>query len=536
MRNDLRRECSHIWVVDCSPEGHQPAVATRIFQGVQHPVCIVLAARPAGKDEKKPAEVLFRSLERGPREDKFAEIAKITLGSSGWDLGFDGWRDPFLPRAGGTWAAFPALQDLFIYDGSGVMPGRTWVIAPDQASLADRWNALMKETDPARKELLFHPHLRGGKPGDKHTNKTVGATLPRISSSLETVATETGPITTPLRYSFRTFDRQWIIPDARLINQPNPTLWSTRSNTQIYLTVLQAHSPTSGPALSFCADVPDLDHYHGRGGRVFPLWQDAAGSNPNPKPALLKHLEKVYGAKVSAEDLMAYIAALVAHSDFTSRFAEDLRQPGLRVPITEDSKLFAKTAELGREVIWLHCYGERMSDPQNGRPIGAPRLPTAERPTIPTGGVIPGAPGPLPDEMDYDPAKKRLVVGTGYVDNVTQAVWEYEISGKNVLRQWFSYRKRDRSRPLIGDKRPPSPLGGLQSDHWLSEYTKNLIDILNVLGWAIKLEPKQRDLLDRVLAGPLLDRSTLDTAGALTSPPKLKGSKKIAKSNQPNLI
>jgi len=50
MRADLRRDCSKIWVIDCSPEGHQPVVNTRIFEGVQHPVCIVLAARAAGKD------------------------------------------------------------------------------------------------------------------------------------------------------------------------------------------------------------------------------------------------------------------------------------------------------------------------------------------------------------------------------------------------------------------------------------------------------------------------------------------------------
>ncbi len=45
MRDDLRRTCSDIWVIDCSPEGHQPDVPTRIFQGVQQPVCVVLAAR-----------------------------------------------------------------------------------------------------------------------------------------------------------------------------------------------------------------------------------------------------------------------------------------------------------------------------------------------------------------------------------------------------------------------------------------------------------------------------------------------------------
>jgi len=537
MRDDLRRECSHVWVIYCSPEGHQPEVATRIFQGVQQPVCIVLAARPRGKDGKNPAELMYRSLAPGRREDKFTELSKITLSVPGWDKGFDGWRDPFLAKSAGACAAFAALEDLFIYNGSGVMPGRTWVIAPDQGSLADRWGRLTKESDPARKELLFHPHLRGGKPGDKHVNKTTKVALPGISSSLKTVATDTGPVTTPIRYPFRSFDRQWIVPDVRLINQPNPTLWSMHSAKQVYLTALIAHSPTSGPALSFCANVPDLHHYKGSfGGRTFPLWRDAAGVSSNVKPALLKHLGTVYGTAVSAEDVMAYIAALVAHPDFTSRFAENLRQPGLRVPITEDAGLFAEAAALGREVIWLHCYGERMANPGNGRPSGPPRLPAAERPTIPSGGEIPGAPEPLPEKMDYDASKNRLLVGKGYIDNVTKAVWDYEVSGKNVLRQWFSYRRRDRSRPLIGDKRPPSPLDSIQPDHWLSEYTKDLIDLLNVLGWVVKLEPKQKDLLDRIVAGPLLDRDTLDSAGALTGPPKVKGAKKRAASNQPSLI
>jgi predicted helicase len=47
MRADLRRETDEIWVVDCSPEGHQPPVGSRVFQAVQQPVCIVLAVRLA---------------------------------------------------------------------------------------------------------------------------------------------------------------------------------------------------------------------------------------------------------------------------------------------------------------------------------------------------------------------------------------------------------------------------------------------------------------------------------------------------------
>ena len=33
MRDYLRQTCDDIWVVDCSPEGHQPKVNTRVFQG-----------------------------------------------------------------------------------------------------------------------------------------------------------------------------------------------------------------------------------------------------------------------------------------------------------------------------------------------------------------------------------------------------------------------------------------------------------------------------------------------------------------------
>ena len=192
-------------------------------------------------------------------------------------------------------------------------------------------------------------------------------------------------------------------------------------------------------------------------------------------------------------------------------------RPGLRVPLTADAKLFAKAAALGREVIWLHTYGERFADPQAGRPSGAPRM-QDNAATIPRGGTIPGAPEPLPDDMHYDAAKRRLHIGKGYIDNVAPEVWAYEVSGMNVLRQWFSYRKRDRKRPIIGDRRPPSPLGDIQPDHWPHEYTSDLLDLLNVLGRLVLLEPQQAALLDEILAGPLIDRATLTAAGALQAP------------------
>jgi hypothetical protein len=511
MRADLRATCSEIWVVDCSPEGHQPEVATRIFQGVQQPVCIVLTARKLSKSEKEPARVRFHALPKGRREDKFIALGKLSLGGANWvDCPAD-WRDPFLPAATGAWATFPALKDFFIYDGSGVMPGRTWIIAPDVESLNAKWTRITGEKDATKKELLFHPH----EGGDKTVSKKAKDGLTGHEFRSEAVKDDKKPAIVPARYALRSFDRQWIIPDSRLINRPNPTLWNAYSGRQIHLTAPEDRTPTAGPAFTLTGLIPDLHHYHGRGGRVFPLWRDRAAEEPNIKPVLLAHLAKVYGLEVKAEDVMAYLAAVMAHPAFTARFKADLIRPGLHVPLTADAKLFAEAVALGSEVIWLHCYGERFADPAAGRPRQAPRLPKESAPSIPKAGEIPGAPEPLPETMDYDPATRRLKIGKGYVENVTPEMWAYEVSGKQVLWHWFSYRRRDRSRPIIGDRRPLSPLDKIQPDHWLPEYTSDLLDLLNVLGRLIALEPRQGDLLDRICAGRLRSADELRDASAL---------------------
>jgi hypothetical protein len=88
--------------------------------------------------------------------------------------------------------------------------------------------------------------------------------------------------------------------------------------------------------------------------------------------------------------------------------------------------------------------------------------------------------------------------------------------------QWFSYRKRDRERPIIGDRRQPSPLGDIQPDHWLPEYTTELLNVLNVLGMLIDLEPAQDVLLEEVCSGKLISDDELKAEGAFVSPAKSK--------------
>lgn len=514
MRADLRSQCDDIWVIDCSPEGHQPEVATRIFEGVQQPICIVLASRSRTLGEGT-ARVRYRALAKGRREEKFAELKTIALSGKGWsDCPSEG-RAPFLPEMGGGWANFAALDQVIGYTGPGIKAGRTWVIAPDSETLERRWNSLVSEPSASKRGILFE-----NKPGDRHVTRSAKALAGQHGDlkSIEALIEERQHATTsvqaandlailpPARFGYRSFDRQWIIPDSRVIDRHRPNLWATQSHSQVYLTGLMAHSPSSGPGIAFSALLPDQHHYKGSfGGSVFALWKNTAATESNIFPAVVALLAKAFGAPVDPVDIFAYVAALLAHPVYTASFAEDLVRPGLRVPLTADAALFAEAAKLGREVIRLHTFGERFATEDPPRP---PRVGEGG-PTQPKDGAIPSTPEGFPDTLEYDAARRRLLVGTGFIDNVPPAVWAYEVSGKQVLRQWFSYRRKNRERPLIGDKRPPSPLGDIQPDRWLPEYTSELINVLNVLALLVELEPKQADLLKRICDGPLIPVSKL---------------------------
>ncbi|WEF24298.1 hypothetical protein [Paracoccus sp. S3-43] len=123
------------------------------------------------------------------------------------------------------------------------------------------------------------------------------------------------------------------------------------------------------------------------------------------------------------------------------------------------------------------------------------------------------AKGPAPDHQAPNHLTQLVDDIDGFVDNVSPEVHAYEVSGKNILDQWFSYRRLDRTRPMIGDRRPPSPLDKVQPDSWPSSYTEDLLNLLHVLTLLTQLEPDQAELLDRVCSGPLISAKTLRTQG-----------------------
>ena len=258
---------------------------------------------------------------------------------------------------------------------------------------------------------------------------------------------------------------------------------------------------TSGPGVVFSALIPDFDHFKGsEGGRTLPyLYPDGT---PNIAPGLISALSSALNSKVSADDMLAYVAAVVASPAFTELFAEELATPGIRIPITADAALWSRAVTQGKEVIWLHTYGEAFSG--QGRPVSDIRLPSTDsrRPLSKTPVTS------MPESISYDDNKEMITLGDGQFGPVPRQVWEYAVGGKNVIKSWFNYRKKD-----PGGKKT-SPLDKDHATTWDSDWTTEFIDLLTVLTRLTVLEPDQRELLARILAGPLLSATDLRVRGA----------------------
>lgn len=497
MRRYLRERCEEGWVIDCTPEGHQPDVATRIFPGVQQPIAIGIFTRKPDTDPNTPARIRYRSV-HGRQAAKFDELKRIDIDDADWEDCPDGWTAPFLPVGGDEWESGPLLGDIMPWQSPGVTPSRTWVYAPLPETLVQRWDRIVA-ADPVTKQGMFLKtrdatleKLRPGLPGHPHEF------LPFME--------ERGDAPAPVPVAYRSFDRQHLLPDDRLIDTPRTALWVTAGNHQIYATELHSEAIRPGPALTFAAFIPDKHHFKGSGsGRVLPLYASADTSRPNIAPGLLDHLTTTLGCPVAPEDLLSYIAAVTAHPGFYQRFEEDLRTPGIRVPLTADPQVWADAVDIGRRVLRLHTRGQRFN------PDGqAPRAADEVRPLL----QQPISDSPMPDDLSYDPKTRELHIGEGVIAPVDPRVIDYEVSGMNVLRKWFGYRRA--TRPQARGEQ--SPLDDIRPTSWPPEYTSDLLDLLNVLTLLVEIEPEQADLLETVMAGQRITVDDLTTAGVLPVP------------------
>jgi hypothetical protein len=489
MRQRMREAFDELWILDLEGDNLGARKTENVF-AIQTPVCIATGIRLAAKKKNALAKVRYARI-TGTREEKLAKLKGIDrFGDVVWDDCFDGATEPMLPKRIGNYFAWPLLTDLWAWQGCGVKFERNWPIGETRELLEARWRALLTAA-PEEKPTLFRED------DDRKVSRQYTALRPPRERLREIAKlTKDTPPLEIVRYGFRTLDRQYALADNRIGGRMNPALWLALGEKQTFLTSLLTGVLGIGPAAIATANIPDLHHFRGSfGGRdVIPLWRDADGTQPNLPVGLLDVLTMAQGTTVSAEDFFAYTYVVLSAPGYVETFSEELTNPGPRLPVTRDTALFTRAVALGKRLLFLHTYGKRFLP--SGAQCG--QIPAG---TAKCNNGIPTKPADYPEEFSWKegatPTESVLRVGAGEFAPVSRAVWEFSVSGYEVVKSWLGFRMKQRS------GRKSSPLDDIRPAAWTAALTTELLELLWVLEATIATQPEMNTLLSEILAAPL---------------------------------
>jgi hypothetical protein len=502
MREKMRRECDEIWILDLGGEGRGTRQTDNVF-AIQIPVAIAVAVRSKETRKNTPAKVHYARVD-GTRDAKLSALDAIRDSATiKWQKCPSDWQSAFRPAGKGEYFSYPPLTDLMPLQLSGAMPGRTWVIAPEVGLLRHRWETLCATKSESR-SVFFKESPTGRKVSESprqllsEDNRltpivklSLGAAMPNI-----------------VRYMFRSFDRQYLIADARVLDRPGPTLWEAYGPKQVFITTILSHVLGRGPAALASHEIPDRNYFCNRAGASFPLYRDSAATEPNILPGMLQLLAKTYKRKVTPEDFVAYIYGALAQPAFTERFSKELETRELRVPFTKDKALFESVRQHGAHLLWLHTYGERFVP--KGKRRG--RVPPGVAKCLKS---VPETKEGYPENFDYNDETRTLLVGDGEFGPVSPEVYGFEVSGLKVVQSWLKYRMKK------GAGKKSSPLDDIRPEHWTAQFTTELLELLWVLEATVAGYPEQAKLLDEVVSGPCFTADELPVVPAeMRKPPK----------------
>jgi hypothetical protein len=485
VREVMRRTFDEIWIIDLGGDNFGTRKTPNVFN-IQTPVAIAIGVRAPEPRAETPAKVRYAKIEGATREVKLTKLEAISnFDGLVWRDCAEAWEKPFLPASGGDYFAWPSFESLFPFSFSGVQTGRNWVIGETVDVLDRRLELFLAKG----KLTTDFGESRDTKISSEKRNLDGGSLNPLVNWTHKSDAQQ------PTTYSLRAYDRHRAFLDPRLCDWPRPDALRGLSVKQVFFGSLHTEALASGQALAATHAFPDLNFFHGRGGRISPLYRDAAGTEPNVTAGLLAALGKEHGFTPSAEDLAAYVYALLGGQSYTKRFWNELETPGPRVPMTKDGAIFADAVKLGRKLIWLHTYAARFQDATQGDEVPIGKATTIK-------GVS-SVPAKYPAEYAYDPAKCEITVGDGRFGPVAPEVWGFEVSGLKVVQSWLGYRMKKRS----GKK--SSPLDEIRPECWTARMSDEFLELLWVLEATLAMEADLATVLDKAVCGPCFAASDL---------------------------
>lgn len=125
---------------------------------------------------------------------------------------------------------------------------------------------------------------------------------------------------------------------------------------------------------------------------------------------------------ISANSVLAYIAAVLHSTGYRTRFAGFLKRDFPRIPITSSRKLFVALTQKGQELINISLMVADALDDF-----------ITEFPVKGGNGV---------EKVEYVPDEKRVWINAGqYFGSVPQNIWDFVVGGYQPCEKWLQDRK-----------------------------------------------------------------------------------------------
>lgn len=391
----------------------------------------------------------------GSREHKYEWLSKQGIDSITWTVS-----EPDLPLLILTplgnqdkteFLQFQSVTSIFGVQGIGIQTSRdSLVIDFSKTELEQKINVF---TDPKNSEEYIRNHFFGTKKvADYSSGDTRQWNMVIARSALQ----KTNWIKDIRFISYRPFDNRAVLYRLDMVDWPRTNSMRHMlevNNLGLALGRSGAATGADGWDVCFITNAPTELNLYRRGGNCLnSLWIVPDQLEPNKtleqqrklnlSPKFLEQLAVNLGVAtltdnhdlpegVSAEDVMAYMYAVLHAPSYRSRYAEYLKSDFPRIPLgaiggsTDFAAVWQALVPLGQALIALHLLRKVPAKLQANFPIQGSGTVEKLRYTEPKGQI----------------AGRVWINTTQYFDGVPAETWSFKVGGYQVCEKWLKDRK-----------------------------------------------------------------------------------------------
>lgn len=469
MRSYMRRAFDEILVVDLGGDSRAGVDDPNVF-GIQNPVCICIGIKSVIPRTSNECDVKYLRI-TGSRKDKLERLSTLELGEL---VTVDSTHtDPFIPLDESPLGSLPYLNELFVENRTGCLPGRAWVTSPSRNVLRSRWQNLMK-AGPESKDDLFRVATNRSS-----NSRPLGYKTGKPMDSISTLAPNTS-CPEIIQYSYRPFDNQNLIRDARLIGQASQYILEDRDG-QFFMA--SGGSLSGGPSVVAFPFIPDKHAFNGRGGKDFfaRFTKDAEISNlsasaieyskrmtdDNPEDTMLGYIYGIHGTGAYFESLRLFLGMGLDRA---------------KLPLTGQKDLFSSISNIGMSLLNQHLGNEMFKSKVN-----IPRFEASPQPIK-----------HAPSQIRFDRSANALYFDNIFFSEVPKEIWDFSSNGLRVVQDWIKNRTRNPK-----GKRS-SPLDEINETKWIynEEFKKMIADVSAVIEAKKLVMPLMEQLVEELKNQP----------------------------------